>query len=167
MNASRRRHADRQKRYSAIVAIWIPIVANLFGSSLLEDLVGPVRVTEHAMALPTITTSADEVMTDSGIGKLVGVLQHVDAKDRNVSASCAFAGHHLLDVRDITRFLADATEGIQHVIMSTIPVSAVSVAAMNMIAVVEVALAAAPFLSYGSQDGIVSVPKVLTKEEVY
>ena len=33
-----------------------------------------------------------------------------------------------------------------------------------MIAIVEVALTAAPFLSDGSQDGIVSVPKVLTEE---
>ena len=164
VNASRGRHADRQKRHSAIVAIWIPILTNLVSSSLLEDLVGPVRVAEHAMALPAITTSANEVVTDSGIGKQDGTLQHADAKDRNVSTAFHFAGHHLLDVRDMTRFLADATEGIQHVIMSTIPVRAVSVAAMNMIAIVEVALTAAPFLSYGSQDGSVSVPKVLTKE---
>ena len=119
VNASRGRHAYRQKRHSAIVAIWIPILTNLFGSSLRKNLVGSIRVAEHAMALPTITTSADEVMTDSGIGKQVGMLQHADAKDRNVSTAFHFAGHHLLDVRDITRFLADATEGIQHVIMST------------------------------------------------
>ena len=87
VNASRRRHADRQKRYSAIVAVWIPILTNLFSSSLLEELIGLVRVAEHAMALPTITTSADEVMTDSGIGKQVGMLQHADAKDRKFAMS--------------------------------------------------------------------------------
>ena len=124
----------------------------------LEDLVGPVRVAEHAMALPAITTSANEVVTDSGIGKQVGMLQHADAKDRNVSTAFHFAGHHLLDFRDITRFLADATEGIQHVIMSTIPVRTVSVAAMNMIAIVEVALTAAPFLSEPRRE-IVSVQR--------
>ena len=43
------------------------------------------------MALPTIATSANEVMTDSGIGKQVGMLQHADAIYRNVSTAAAFA----------------------------------------------------------------------------
>ena len=89
MNAARGRHAQGQKRHSAIVAIWILILTNLFGSSLRKNLVGSIRVAEHAMALPTIATSANEVMTDSDIGKQV-VMQHADARDLDVST--AFKG---------------------------------------------------------------------------
>ena len=135
VNAARGRHAQGQKRHSAIVAIWIPILTNLFGSSLRKNLVGPIRVVEHAMALPTIATSTNEVMTDSGIGNQVVMLQHTDARDLDVSTAFAFAGHHLLDFRGITCFLANATEGIERVIMSTVPIRAVSVAAVNVIAI--------------------------------
>ena len=49
-------------------------------------------------------------MTDRDIEQQVRERQHADAKDRNVSAALALTCQHLLDVRGITRFLADATE---------------------------------------------------------
>ena len=52
----------------------------------------------------------------------------------------------------------------QHMLMSTIPVPAVVVAAVDVIAVMTMALASAQFLGDRSQGRIVSVPKELTEE---
>ena len=58
----------------------------------------------------------------------------------------------------------DAHGRAQHMLMSAIPVPAVVVAAVDVIAVVTIALTSARFLGDRSQDRIVSVPKELTEE---
>ena len=50
MNATRGRHARGQKRQRPIAVVRLPIGADLVSSSLVKDLVRPVRVTERAMA---------------------------------------------------------------------------------------------------------------------
>ena len=50
MNATRGRHARGQKRQRPIAVVRLPIGADFVSSSLVKDLVRPVRVAERAMA---------------------------------------------------------------------------------------------------------------------
>ena len=50
MNATRGRHARGQKRQRPIAVVRLPIGADFVSSSLVKDLVRPVRVAERATA---------------------------------------------------------------------------------------------------------------------
>ena len=66
MDASRGRHARRQKSHMPVAAVCVAIVADLVGSGALEDVVRVVGVAELALSLP-ISTSANEIMTQGDV----------------------------------------------------------------------------------------------------
>ena len=76
----------------------------------------------------------------------------------------AITGGKRLDSAGVAGSPEDAHDRAQHMLMSTIPVPAVVVAAVDVIAVMTIALASARFLGDRSQGRIVSVPKELTEE---
>ena len=50
VNATRGRHARRQKRQRPIASIRLPVVAGLVSGSLVKELVGPIRIAQRAVA---------------------------------------------------------------------------------------------------------------------
>ena len=94
------------------------------------------------------------------------VLAHkASAHNVEVCAAMAIAGGHRLDTAGVAGSLENAHGRVQHMLMSAIPVPAVVVAAaVDVIAVMTIALASAWFLGDRSQGRIVSVPKELTEE---
>ncbi len=56
MDASRGRHARRQKSHMPVAAIGVAIIADLVGSGALEDVVRVVGIAELALCLPISTS---------------------------------------------------------------------------------------------------------------
>ena len=76
----------------------------------------------------------------------------------------AITGGKRLDTAGVAGSPENPHERTQHMLVSTIPVPAVVVATVDVIAVMTIALASAWFLGDRSQGRIVSVPKELTEE---
>ena len=76
----------------------------------------------------------------------------------------AITGGKRLDTAGVAGSPEDPHGRAQHMLVSTIPVPAVVVTAVDVIAVMTIALASAWFLGDRSQGRIVSVPKELTEE---
>ena len=66
VDASRGRHARRQKSHTPVAAICVAIIADLVGSGALEDVVRVVGVAELALSLPIVTCTFEIVCTYCG-----------------------------------------------------------------------------------------------------
>ena len=66
VDASRGRHARRQKSHMPVAAICVAIIADLVGSGALEDVVRVVGVAELALSLPIVTCTFEIVCTYCG-----------------------------------------------------------------------------------------------------
>ena len=163
MHATRGRHARREKLQRPIAVIRLPIGADLVSSSLVKDLIRPVRVTERAMA-HHIARVTNQVMTQGAINHQVVFAHQASANNVEVSTAIAITCGHVLEAAGIAGWLEHVHRCAQHVLMSAIPVPAVVVAAVDVVAIVTIALTTARFLSNRSQDRVVSVPKELAEE---
>ena len=66
VDASRGRHARRQKSHMPVAAICVAIIADLVGRGGLEDVVRVVGVAELALSLPIVTCTLEIVCTYCG-----------------------------------------------------------------------------------------------------
>ena len=72
VDASRGRHARRQKSHMQVVSISVAIIADLVGSGALEDVVRVVGVAELAFMLAYLT-SADEIVAQGDVHQQIGL----------------------------------------------------------------------------------------------
>ena len=73
VDASRGRHARRQKSHMPVAAIGVAIIADLVGSGALEDVVQVVGIAELALSLP-ISTSTNEIMMQGDLYQQISLL---------------------------------------------------------------------------------------------
>ena len=140
-----------------------PDSADLVSSSLVKDLIRPVRVTERVMA-QHISRVADKVVTQGVVKHQVVLTHQVSANNMYVGTATGIARGHLLDAAGIACGPENAHRCAQYVLMSTIPVPAVVVAAVDVVTIKKIAVTTARLLSKRSQHRIVSVPKELAEE---
>ncbi len=95
VDASRGRHARRQKSHMPVAAICVAIIADLVGSGALEHVVRVVGVAELALSLH-ISTSANEIMTQGDVYQQIALPRHADVADFEIGASVALAREHPL-----------------------------------------------------------------------
>ena len=163
VNAARGGHKRGQKRQRSMSVVRFAIRADFVSSGLIEELVRPVRVAERAMAL-RITGITDEIMTQGVVNDQIILAHEASANNVEIGTANAIAGGHVLDAAGIAGSLKHGHDCAQHMLMSAEPIPAVAVAAVDVIAIMSISLTAARFLSNGSQDRVVSVPKELTEE---
>jgi hypothetical protein len=130
---------------------------------LVKELVGPIRVAQRAVALH-IARISDEVVAHGDIDHQIILAHKVSTHNVEVCPAMAITGGKRLDTAGVAGSPENPHERAQHMLVSTIPVPAVVVAAVDVIAVMTIALASAWFLGDRSQGRIVSVPKELTEE---
>ena len=150
VNAPRCRHARRQERQRPIARIWLPVAANLVSSGLVKELVGPIRVAQFAVALH-IARSSDEVVAHGDIDHQIILAHKVSTHNVEVCPAMAITGGKRLDTAGVAGNPENPHERAQHMLVSTIPVPTVVVAAVDVIAVMTIALASARFLGDRSQ----------------
>ena len=107
-----------------------------------KELVGPVRVAQSAVA-EHITRITDEIVAHGDIEHQIVLPHKVSAHNVEVRPAMAVAGGKRLETAGEASSPEDPHGRTQHMLMSTIPVPAVVVAAVDVIAVMTIALASA------------------------
>ena len=132
VDASRGRHARRQKSHMPVAAIGVAIIADLVGSGALEDVVQVVGIAELALSLP-ISTSANEIMTQGDVYQQIGLPRHADVADFEIGAAVALTREHPLVSGGETSVVTNALQRPQYMVMCACPIRGMVEAGVDVV----------------------------------
>jgi hypothetical protein len=115
------------------------MVADLVGSSALEDVIRVVGVAELALILPNVT-GADEFMAHGYVHQPIGLLRHADVADFEIGAAVARTREHPLVNGGETGGDTNALQRPQDMVVRAGPIRSMMEAAAGVDAVPEVLL---------------------------
>ena len=116
VDASRGRHARRQKSHMQVASILVAIIADLVSSCVLEDVVWVVGVAELSLSLP-ISTIANEIMTQGDVYQQIGLPRQAYVTDFEIGAVVALAREYPLVSGGKTSVVTNALQHPQYMVM--------------------------------------------------
>ena len=147
-----------------VAAICVAIIANLVGSSALEDVVRVVGVAELALSLP-IVTCAFEIVANGEVYQHIGLPRHADVKDFEIGAAVALTREHPL----VSGGETSALQRPQYMVVCAGPIRSMGEAGVDMVpgtfTTHEVPLPAAWHVRKRSEGRVVGEPEELMKED--
>ena len=132
MDASRGRHARRQKSHMPVAAICVAIIADLVGSGALEDVVRVVGVAELALSLPIVTCTF-EIVANGDVYQQIGLPRHADVADFEIGMAVALAREHPLVSGGETSVVTNALQRPQYMVMCACPIRGMVEAGVDVV----------------------------------
>ena len=132
VDASRGRHARRQKSHMPVAVICVAIIADLVGSGALEDVARVVGVAELALMLPYLT-SADEIVAQVDVHQQIDLLRHADFADFEIGAAVALTREHPLVGGGETSVVTNALQRPQGMVVRAGPIRSMMEAGVDVV----------------------------------
>jgi len=165
MHAGKKSTCRLRRCVTIVAAMCVAIVADLVGSTAIEDAIWVIGVAELALLLPYLT-SADEMVAQGDVHQQIGLLRHADVADFEIGVAVALTREHPLVSGGETSVITNALRRPQDMVVRAGPIRSMMEAGVDVVTFTthEVPLAAAWHVRKRSEGRVVGEPEELMEE---